>query len=98
MRQIPSSAICNFFYVFYVIYAVLFVLSVLSTISVFMTAKKLDGATIAVGVQGLVMTGIGATMTLFYYLICDRALIGKAVEEVENFRSRAGFRNPQKQM
>jgi len=87
MRQIPNSSICNFFYIFYIIYAVLFVMSLLSTAAVFVTAKKLDGAVIAVGAQGLIMTGIGATAMMFYYLICDRALIGKAVEEVENFKN-----------
>lgn len=82
MRQIPSSSICNFFYAFYVLYVILFVLSLLSTVGVFMTTKKLGAAGIAVGIQGIIMTAFGATATLFYYLMCDRALLSKAADEV----------------
>lgn len=89
MRQIPSSSICNFFYAFYVVYVILFLLALISTVSVFMTTKKLGAAGIALGLQGLVMTAIGGTAMLFYYLICDRALLGKAAEEVrEQFMNR----------
>jgi hypothetical protein len=85
-RQIPSSTICNFFYAFFVIYAVLFVLSILATVGVFGLTKKLGSAGIALGIQGLIMTAIGGTMMLFYYLICDRALLARAaVEMKENF-------------
>ena len=85
-RQIPSSTICNFFYAFFVIYAVLFVLSILATVGVFSFTKKLGSAGVAIGLQGLIMTAIGGTMMLFYYLICDRALLAKAAVEMrENF-------------
>ena len=86
MKNIPSPLICNFFYVFYVIYAIMFVLSLLFTIGVFTYSKKLGGAGIAIGIQSLIMTGLGGTAVLFYYLICDRALLGKAVMDAkENF-------------
>lgn len=50
--------------------------------------KKMGVAGIAVAIQGVIMTALGGTIMLFYYLICDRALIGKAVEDVkENFSS-----------
>jgi hypothetical protein len=82
-RQIPSSTICNFFYAFFVIYAVLFVLSVAATIGAFGITKKLGAAGVAIGIQGLIMTAIGGTMMLFYYLICDRALLARAAVEMK---------------
>lgn len=82
-RQIPSSTICNFFYAFFVIYAVLFVLSILATVGAFSFTKKLGAAGIAMGIQGLIMTAIGGAMMLFYYLICDRALLAKAAVEMK---------------
>ena len=86
MKNIPSPLIGNFFYVFYVIYAILFVLSLLFTIGVFTYSKKMGGAGIALGIQSILMTGFGGTLVLFYYLICDRALLGKAVVDAkENF-------------
>ena len=86
MKKIPSSTICNFFYGFYVVYLVLFILSVISTIGIFVYSKKLGAAGIAMAIQSLLLTGIGGTITLFYYLICDRALLGAAVKDIqENF-------------
>jgi hypothetical protein len=76
-KQISSETVCNFFYVFFVIYAGIFVLSLLGTVGLFAYAKKLGGAGVALGLQGVVVTLIGATMMLFYYLICDRALLAK---------------------
>ena len=76
-KQIPSSTICNFFYAFFVVYLILFILSVAVTIGIFGYSKKLGAAGIAMGVQGIVMTLFGGTITLFYYLICDRALLAK---------------------
>ena len=84
-RQIPSSAICNFFYVFFVIYAILFVLSLGATIGIFGFLKKMGPAGYALGAQGLIMTALGGTMMLFYYLICDRALLAKGARELEGF-------------
>jgi len=49
----------------------------------------MGAAGIAASIQALLLACIGATSTLFYYLICDRALIGKAVQDVqENFSGR----------
>jgi hypothetical protein len=82
-RQIQSSTICNFFYAFFVIYAVLFVASIVATLGIFGLSKKLGAAGVALGIQGLIMTGLGGTMMLFYYLICDRALLAKAAVEMK---------------
>ena len=86
MRKISSPAICNFFYFFYVVYAVLFALSLLFTIGLFTYSKNMGKVGIVMGFQALFTTALGGVLMLFYYLICDRALIGKAVEDVnENF-------------
>jgi hypothetical protein len=80
MKQIQSKTVCDFFYVFYVIYAALFVLSAFTTVGVFFYAKKLGPAGIAIAIQSLVGTALAATFALFYYIICDRALLGRAAE------------------
>jgi hypothetical protein len=69
-----------------VLYAILFVVSLLFTIGLFTYSKKMGPMGMALGVQGLITTAIGGVMMLFYYLICDRALLGKAATDMqENF-------------
>ena len=92
-RKIPSSSICNFFYVFFVIYAILFAISLLATIGSFTFAKKLGGAGIVLGIQSLIMTGIAGTAVLFYYLICDRALLSHAAVEMKETFANMPSRN-----
>ena len=77
-KNIPNSTICNFFYVFYVVYAILFVISLLFTIGLFTYSKKTG---IAVGLSALFTTAIVGVMTMCLYLICDRALIEKFLDE-----------------
>jgi len=89
-KSIPSTSVCNFFYFFFVVYAVLFALSILVMVGVLSTFK-LKGATgLALGAQALLTTALGGTMMLFYYLICDRALLSGAVQTVtsESFMSK----------
>jgi hypothetical protein len=81
MKQIPSETVCNFFYAFFVIYAILFILSVVATLGIFGYMKKIGPAAIGMGVQGIIMTGVAGTMFLFYYLICDRALLANKSKE-----------------
>ncbi len=85
MKQIPSESVCNFFYFFFIVYAVLFVLALLTTIGVFSFTKKLGTAGIAIGLQGLVMTLIPGVFALFYYIICDRALLANKKEEIASY-------------
>lgn len=79
MKEISSETICNFFYVFFVIYAIFFALAVVSTLVIFGNMKKLGPAAIGLGVQGVLMSGISGTLFLFYYLICERALLKKKI-------------------
>jgi len=82
MKAISSATICNFFYFFFVVYAVIFALSVLVTIGV-VGAFKMKGAVgLALGAQAMITAALGGTMMLFYYLICDRALLAGAAKGV----------------
>lgn len=74
MKQIPSSAICNFFYFFFVVYAVIFVLSVVTVIGTALSMKSTP-MLVPLLANGILTSVIGGTMMLFYYLICDRALL-----------------------
>lgn len=75
MKKIPSEVVCNFFYAFFVVYAILFALSLLTFLGIVGYFKKLGAAGFGMGIQALLLTGIGGTAALFYYLICDRALL-----------------------
>jgi hypothetical protein len=77
MKSIKSSTICNFFYGFYVVYLIIFLISVVTTVYIFMNLKKLGPEGIFMGVYGLIMGGIGTTMMLFFYLMCDRSILEK---------------------
>jgi uncharacterized membrane protein len=77
MKQIPSESICTFFYSFFVLYAVIAVLALVATLGFFGMAKKLGGYGIAGGIGYLFATVLAGTQALFFYLICDRALLGK---------------------
>jgi uncharacterized membrane protein len=79
-KQIPSSTVCNFFYIFFVVYAVIAVLALLTTVGLFSMTKKMGGAGIAGGIGYLLMMALAATQALFFYLICDRSLLKGAVE------------------
>ena len=74
-KQIPSTTVCNFFYVFFVIYAILFAVAVFGFLGVVMNFKKLGAAGLAMAFQGLLVGALTGTTMLFYYLVCDRALL-----------------------
>ena len=75
MKQIPSESICNFFYAFFVIYAVIAALALVATIGFFGLSKKLGGYGIGAGLGYLFTMVLAGTQALFFYLICDRALL-----------------------
>ena len=81
MKQIPSSAICNFFYFFFVVYAIIFTLSIISIIGTGLSAKVNTPVMMAILANAILTSLIGGTMMLFYYLICDRALLTKPKKE-----------------
>ena len=72
--KIPSSMLCNYFYIFFVIFAVWAALSLLGGVWIFATTKMGIGMLVAVIFNILLSFGISATSALFLYLICERAL------------------------
>ena len=83
MKQIPSSTICNFFYFFFVIYAIIFTLSIISVIGTALSTKVSTPLMMALLANGILTSLIGGTMMLFYYLICDRALLAAKPKKAE---------------
>ena len=81
MKGISNSTICNFFYSFYVVYLIILLISVVTTVYAFMIRKKLGLEGIFVGIYGLILGAIGTTMMLFFYLMCDRSIIEKFINE-----------------
>jgi hypothetical protein len=77
MKAISSTTVCNFFYGFYMVYLIIFVITFASTVYLFMNMKKLGLAGVFLGIQGMIITGVGTTMMLFFYLMCDRSIIEK---------------------
>lgn len=74
-KQIPSTTVCNFYYIFYVVYAIAAVLVVLATIGILAMVKMPKGMMVATGLQSLFMFVLAAVNALFMYLICDRSLL-----------------------
>jgi uncharacterized membrane protein YcgQ (UPF0703/DUF1980 family) len=84
-NQIPNYAICNFFYAFYVVYAVIFVLAVIQILYILSTVKKFDLNNGIMLASGFFTTALALVLTLFHYLVCDRALMHRAIKDVEGF-------------
>ena len=72
--KIPSTVVCNYFYVFFIIFAVWAAISLLGGVWIFATTKMSFGMLIGVIFNILLSFGISATSALFLYLICERAL------------------------
>jgi hypothetical protein len=80
MKQISSESVCNFFYVFFVVYAVLFGLSLVTTIGTLFNMKKMGTAGLFMAIQAVLITAIPGIMMMFYYIICNRALLANQAE------------------
>ena len=74
MKQINSKTVCDLYYVIFVIYAILGVLAVINVIVV-LFSKMPIGFKIAVGGQGLIMAAVLIVLSMFQYIVCDRALL-----------------------
>ena len=84
-NHIPNYAICNFFYFFYVVYAVIFALAFLQILYIFTAMNKFDLTSIIILGSGFFMVALALMQILFHYLICDRALMDQAIEDMEGF-------------
>ena len=90
MRSISSETVCTFYYVVFIIYCIIAALSILGTVGVLMTTKFPKAIGISIGLQGVFVGVIAATMALFAYLLCDRALLAPKKKE-------EGFYNAKRQ-
>ena len=81
MKQIPNFAICNFFYFFFIVYAIIFTLSIITVLGTALSMKTTSPMMFPLLANGILTSVIGGTMMLFYYLICDRALLAKDLEK-----------------
>ena len=75
MKNISSETVCNFFYVFFVVNAFFVSLAVLGLIGMAGYVKKLGVGGVATGFYGILIAGLATTQMLFFYLICNRALL-----------------------
>ena len=80
MKQISSKTVCDVYYVIFVIYAILGVIAVLNVVMVIFSKLPLT-LKVAVGAQGLIMAAVLVVLSMFQYIVCDRALLsGKGSE------------------
>ncbi len=80
-KSIPSKVVCDFFFAFFIIYAILFGLAILGLIGITFNMKKMGAMGLPLALQAVITAGIGGTLMLFYYLICDRAILGGKSKE-----------------
>ena len=85
-KQIQSETICTVYWYIYVVYAVVAVLALIGTVGILFAFKLPKGLSVAIGFQGLLTAVIGATLALFQYLVCDRALLAQKAKR-EGFSS-----------
>lgn len=72
MQGIADSTVCNWFYIFYIVNLVVFAILVLGIVIVAFSTKK--GLTPSNLFFGLISSVVACTNTLFFYIMCDRAL------------------------
>lgn len=80
MKQISSTTVCNLYYIIFVIYAVLAVITVIN-VGYIALAKLPLNIKIAVGAQSLILAAVLVVLSLFQYIICDRALLSSKSAE-----------------
>ena len=67
------------------LYAVIFAFAVLQIVYIFAVVKKFDLSHGVMLGSGFFTMALALVLTLFHYLVCDRALMDKAIEDVEGF-------------
>ena len=92
MKQISSKTVCDLYYVIFVIYAILGVLAVINVVAVLFSKLPLM-LKIAVGGQGLIMAAVLVVLSMFQYIVCDRALLSGKGESAEGFYTKQGFKS-----
>ena len=73
-KGIKNSTVCNFFYGFFWVYVALAVIALIGMITVMLAVKMPRGMMFSSIFSNLIVIALSATMALFHYLICARAL------------------------
>jgi hypothetical protein len=79
MRNINSMTVCNLYYIIFVIYAILAVVTVINVGAVALSKLPMM-VKVAVGAQGLILAAVLVVLSLFQYIVCDRALLSAGRE------------------
>jgi len=78
MQRISSTFICDWFYFFYMVNLIVALLSLGKIVFMMVKTRMLSTS---MGIISLLMTiailGISVTNSLFFYLICDRGIMGQ---------------------
>jgi len=90
MQQISSKSVCDLYYIIFVIYAILGVIAVINVVAVLFMKLPL-GLKLSMAAQGIITATVLVVLSLFQYIVCDRALLTKdAQKAAEGFYSKAG--------
>ena len=82
-KKISSNTVCQTYYVIFWLYAFLAVLALVGTVGILVAYKLPKGLSVGIGFQGLLTASIAATLALFQYLVCSRALLGEVSVQVK---------------
>ena len=75
-RGISSNTVCSTYYFIFVLYAIVALVAIMGTVSAIVGLKMQKGMALAFGFLGLLTASLAATLALFQYLVCSRALLG----------------------
>jgi len=90
MEQISSKSVCDLYYIIFVIYAILGLIAVVNVIIVLFMKLPLT-LKLSMAAQGIIMAAVLVVLSLFQYIVCDRALLTKDAQKVaEGFYGKAG--------
>jgi len=90
MEKISSKSVCDVYYIIFIIYAVLAAIAVINVVVVLFMKIPL-GLKLSMAVQGIVAAALLVVLSLFQYIVCDRALLSsQAQQTAEGFYSKAG--------
>jgi hypothetical protein len=81
MRAIPSRTICDVYYALFILYSIVAVAIIIGTISLMFGTSIAKGMMLPIGFQGVVSAAVLVALSLFMYIMCDRALLDKPTKE-----------------
>ena len=81
MQQISSKTVCDLYYIMFVIYAILGAIAVVNVIVVLFMKLPL-GLKLSMAAQSIIMASVLVVLSLFQYIVCDRALLTKDAQKV----------------